>query len=105
MIVGISIPSKKNLFSDGEPPLTIISFRKPDDVATPGKFATTLEISLFPPALLEISEALIVRRLTGLAFVLLKVFPLTFTSPRISEFSLRKKSSLRFLLELTFISD
>ena len=105
MIVGISIPSKKNLFSDGEPPLTIISFLKPADVATPGKFATTLEISLFPPALLEISEALIVRKLTGLACVLLKVFPLTFTSPKSSEFSLRKKSSLRLLLELTFISD
>ena len=56
-MVGISIPSKKNLFSDGDPPLTIISFRKPIDVATPGKFATTFEISLFPPALLEISEA------------------------------------------------
>ena len=49
-----------------------MSFRKLADEATPGKFATTLEISLFPPALLEISEALIVLKLTGLAFVLLK---------------------------------
>ena len=99
------MPSKKKRFSDGAPPLIIMSFLKDDDEDTPGKFDITLEISLFPPGLLEISEAFIVRKLTGLALVLLNVFPLTFTSLRTSEFSLKKKSSLRFLFELTFISD
>ena len=61
LMTGISIPSMKNLFSAGAPPLMSMSFRKLGVLATPGSVCIALDMSRFPPGFRLISFTPIVR--------------------------------------------
>ena len=71
LMFGISIPSMKNAFSEGPPPLTIRSLRYPiGENDTPGYDLTILAMSLFAPGILSISPMLMIFMLTGLSMLL-----------------------------------
>ena len=79
---GISIPSKKNLFSLGPPPLIITSLRYAGVEPTPGNDCITLEISRLLPGLLSISFVLIVCIESGDSIFFSKGLADTSTSSR-----------------------
>ena len=70
-MVGISMPSIKNRFSFGAPPLITKSLRNEGMLTTPGNDLNALLISLPPPGFLFISFAPILRTLSGLSSYLL----------------------------------
>ena len=72
-MLGISIPSMKNVFSEGPPPLTIKSLRYPiGENDTHGHERTILAMSMLAPGMFSISLIFIISTLIGLSMLLRK---------------------------------
>ena len=79
----------------------MISFLKESVDATPGMTCNTLEISLLPPGLLYISDALMTLRLKGLSIDFLNEVVVTSTTSRLNNPSIKGISSKVDFVEVT----